>query len=318
MSGTGSLTALAPLGFGCAQLFRLHSARERQAVLAAAYEAGIRHFDVAPLYGLGQAEIELGQFLRGRRDTVTVTTKFGLDPAAGMSAVRVVQGMARRLVDALPSVKRYLQSRRRPLAARQSFDPKAAQRSLERSLRRLATEHIDYFLLHEPTADLVDRDSPTDFLQQQKKRGLIRAFGIAGPVEPLAAVIARHPALAEVVQHPGPQLGEQNDALPQPPFGQSFIYGSVGPRLQAIKTMLAANAEAGEEWRRRPGHVCDRSLASLLLLDQRMASSSSTILVGSAKPAHVSEVARAISPQDQVDVMRLREMARAATKTGMN
>jgi hypothetical protein len=103
-------------------LFRLHSARERATVLAAAYDAGIRHFDVAPLYGLGQAEIELGQFLRGRRDTVTVTTKFGLDPAVGLSAVRVVQGVARRLIASIPPLKRYLQSRRRPLARSQSFE----------------------------------------------------------------------------------------------------------------------------------------------------------------------------------------------------
>ena len=318
MSGAESLPGLAPLGFGCAQLFRLHSARERQAVLAAAYDAGIRHFDVAPLYGLGQAETELGLFLRGRRDTVTVTTKFGLDPATGMSAVRVVQGMARRLVNAVPPLKRYLQNRRRPLARSQSFEPKAAQASLERSLRRLNTEWIDYFLLHEPTADLVDRDQPIEFLQQQKKRGLIRAFGVAGPVDPLAEVIVRNPALADVVQHPGPQLGERNVALPQPPDGKCFIYGSVGPRIQAIKTMLVANPAAGDAWRTRFGPDHDRSLASLLLLDQRMSSPSSTILFGSTKPAHLVELAGTISSQDRADVMRLRELACTATKTGVD
>lgn len=47
-------------------------------LLDAAYDAGIRHFDVAPLYGQGEAAALFGEFPRGRRDKVTVTTKFGI------------------------------------------------------------------------------------------------------------------------------------------------------------------------------------------------------------------------------------------------
>ncbi|HET9153536.1 MAG TPA: aldo/keto reductase [Solirubrobacterales bacterium] len=50
------------LGFGCASLMRLPSRRRRQALLAEAFEQGIRHFDVARMYGLGAAEGELGRF----------------------------------------------------------------------------------------------------------------------------------------------------------------------------------------------------------------------------------------------------------------
>jgi D-threo-aldose 1-dehydrogenase len=313
VSGSSPPTALAPLGFGCAQLFRLHSARERETVLAAAYDAGIRHFDVAPLYGLGQAETELGRFLRGRRDAVTVTTKFGLDPAAGMSAVRVVQGMARRLVNAVPPLKRYLKNRRRPLARSQSFEPKVAQASLERSLRRLNTEWIDYFLLHEPTADLVARDQPVEFLQQQKKRGLIRAFGVAGPVAPLAEVIARHPALADIVQHPAPPLGERSVALPRAQDQTAFIYGAVGPRLEAIKTMLASNPEACEELQGRFGHERSRRLARLLLLEQRTGRPKCLALFGSTSVPHITEMVAPPSSHESDLVTWLRQWA-----TGLN
>ena len=317
MSQADSLPPLAPLGFGCAQLFRLHSARGRRAVLAAAYDAGIRHFDVAPLYGLGQAETELGQFLRGRRDTVTVTTKFGLDPAVGMSAVRVVQGMARLLVNAVPPIKRYLQSRRRPLAGNQSFEPTIAQRSLERSLRRLNTDYIDYFLLHEPTADLVDRDQPIDFLQRQKERGLIRAFGVAGAVEHLVAILDRHRTLADVVQHPGPQLGERPATIRQPQHGQSFIYGSIAPRLQAMKTMLAANPKAGQAWQARVGDDGNLDLARVLLIEQRTSVPSSTILFGSTNPTHVSEITKPVSLAELASAKWLQECARTPDKTHM-
>jgi hypothetical protein len=106
--------------------------------------------------------------------------------------------------------------------------------------------------------------------------------------------------------------------LPQPSHGQSFIYGSVGPRLQAIKTMLIANPAAGDAWRPQFAPDHDRNLASLLLLDQRMSSPSSTILFGSTKPAHVAALAVTISSQDRANVMRLREWARTATKMGVD
>src|SRR6185503_14619010 len=56
------------LGFGCASLMRVPSRREREALLGEAFEQGIRHFDVARMYGLGAAESELGRFARGRRE----------------------------------------------------------------------------------------------------------------------------------------------------------------------------------------------------------------------------------------------------------
>ena len=42
------------LGFGCASLMRLPEARDRQRLLDLAVDLGIRHFDGARLYGLGQ------------------------------------------------------------------------------------------------------------------------------------------------------------------------------------------------------------------------------------------------------------------------
>jgi len=44
------------LELGCAELFRLPSSDQRRRALDRAFEAGIRHFDVAPMYGLGAPE----------------------------------------------------------------------------------------------------------------------------------------------------------------------------------------------------------------------------------------------------------------------
>ena len=56
------------------------SRRESLRLLEAAFDAGIRHFDVAPMYGYGEAEGCLGEFLQRHRADVTVTTKYGIPP----------------------------------------------------------------------------------------------------------------------------------------------------------------------------------------------------------------------------------------------
>lgn len=55
------------LGYGAANLgnlFRALSDDDATAVLEAAWDSGIRHYDTAPHYGLGLSERRLGAFLR--------------------------------------------------------------------------------------------------------------------------------------------------------------------------------------------------------------------------------------------------------------
>jgi D-threo-aldose 1-dehydrogenase len=69
------------LGFGAApvgNLFRAISEAEAQAVLEAAWAAGVRYFDTAPLYGLGLSETRLNHFLREKpRQDYVISTKIG-------------------------------------------------------------------------------------------------------------------------------------------------------------------------------------------------------------------------------------------------
>ena len=62
---------MARLGLGCAPLgglFSEVSETDAHATVEAAWQAGVRFFDVAPQYGLGLAERRLGEALRGRGD----------------------------------------------------------------------------------------------------------------------------------------------------------------------------------------------------------------------------------------------------------
>jgi D-threo-aldose 1-dehydrogenase len=71
------------LGLGCAAfggLYRDAPAADARAALQAAWDRGIRYFDVAPMYGLGRAEHLLGNFLREAAMPVAeavVSTKAG-------------------------------------------------------------------------------------------------------------------------------------------------------------------------------------------------------------------------------------------------
>ena len=105
------------VGLGCNNFgWRIDEARTRQ-VVDAAIDAGVTLLDTADIYGDTESEAFLGRVLRGRRDRVVLATKFGKpgdpDLAGGASATYV-----RAAVDA--------------------------------SLRRLDTDRIDLYQLHEP------------------------------------------------------------------------------------------------------------------------------------------------------------------------
>ena len=98
------------------------------ATLQAAWDAGIRHFDTAPLYGFGLSEHRFGQVLRQQpRDSFTLSTKVGrmLAPDAGAAADRdnFHGGL--------------------PFRARFDYSADATRRSIEDSLQRLGMARID-------------------------------------------------------------------------------------------------------------------------------------------------------------------------------
>jgi D-threo-aldose 1-dehydrogenase len=78
--GNGGLT-FTELGFGAAPIGNLYRAitdDDAQATLQAAWDAGVRYFDTAPLYGFGLSEVRMNRFLRGqRRDAYVLSTKIG-------------------------------------------------------------------------------------------------------------------------------------------------------------------------------------------------------------------------------------------------
>lgn len=129
--------ALTGMGLGCAQLGGLYQAMsdaEAQAVVEAAWEAGIRYFDTAPYYGYTLSERRLGAALREReRDSFVVSTKAGRLMLLDSGVQPGENGWAQ------------------PLPFRPYFDYsyEGIMRSHQDSLRRLCMDRVDILYVHD-------------------------------------------------------------------------------------------------------------------------------------------------------------------------
>ncbi len=98
------------LGFGCGSVMGRVGRAQSLRAIASAVDAGVTHFDVARLYGYGEAEAVLGEALRGRRDRVVIASKFGLVPTRAASALRGLKPLVQRVVAGLPVLRPLVRS----------------------------------------------------------------------------------------------------------------------------------------------------------------------------------------------------------------
>jgi aryl-alcohol dehydrogenase-like predicted oxidoreductase len=161
-------------------------------LLLEALDLGITFFDTGDAYGRGANEELVGRVLGPHRDRVVLATKFGYELEAG---------------------RREHSEGERP----QRWDAAFVRSALEGSLRRLGTEHVDLYQLHNPRADAVESDETFEALEELKAEGKIRHYGVAlGPAigwreEGLRAIATRDITSVQTVynlleQDPGRDL----------------------------------------------------------------------------------------------------------------
>ena len=169
------------LGMGCAALGSRVSARAGLRALAQAHEAGVSWFDVAPAYGAGTAEELLGRFLSGRiRDSVRICTKVGLLPPRHGSLTRALRSLLPPIVANSAPLRRALRRTGATTNRAIALTPAIITDSVERSLKRLGTDHVDVLALHNAQlADLV-RDDVQETMSRLAVSGKIRAAAVAG------------------------------------------------------------------------------------------------------------------------------------------
>jgi len=122
-----------------------------EALVLHALERGITHFDTAESYTEGRAEEVLGRALRGRRNEVTITTKFWAEP---------------------------------------EHRADLQMKMLESSLRRLQTDHVDVYLNH-AVNDVARLESEEwqAFVALAKQQGKILHVGMSGHAARLGSCI---------------------------------------------------------------------------------------------------------------------------------
>jgi len=160
--------------------------------IAAALDGGITHFDVARLYGYGEAEALVGEALQERRDKVVIASKFGLTATRAAGALRALKPLAQKLAASVPGARSMMRSlvgvATQPA---DRFSVVSARTSLDQSLAALKTDYLDILFLHDCAADDLS-DELAGFLDDQVKVGKIRAWGVASDFDTVAALYAKH------------------------------------------------------------------------------------------------------------------------------
>lgn len=196
------------LGYGCSSIMGALGRRQSLRLLEAAYEAGIRHFDVAPMYGYGEAESCLGEF-RARHEDITITTKYGIAPPKHGGMLRAARRIVGPVLQRVPALKRRLTRTAGAVAApaeKSRFSADEARASLENSLHALRTGFIDVWLLHEVEApDLAD-DALLNFLHNAVAQKKIGSFGVGSDSAKLPHYYASAPHTVRWYSTIGPCL----------------------------------------------------------------------------------------------------------------
>lgn len=134
----------APVG----NIFRGIDEVTSDAMFQRAWDAGVRYYDTAPMYGHGLSELRTGQSLRWRRrDDYVLASKVG----------RILKPARRESIDFAPWVNAA------PFTSHFDYSYDGTMRSFEDSLQRMALERMDIVFIHDIDVFTRGKDQPDVF-----------------------------------------------------------------------------------------------------------------------------------------------------------
>ncbi len=152
------------LGFGCWAIggtsYGATDDRESVNALSYAFDHGINFFDTADTYGHGHSESLIGEVFKesSKRTQIIIASKVGWDFYHGGS--------------------------------KKNFDPDYIRFACGESLKRLKTDYLDLYQLHNPKLEIIEEGSIFNVLEELKREGKIRFWGVSIylPAEGKAAI----------------------------------------------------------------------------------------------------------------------------------
>ena len=201
------------LGLGCMGMSDFYTTGQDEkaslATLERALELGVTLLDTADMYGPHTNEELLGRFLKGRRDTVFLATKFGIVRDASNPQARGTNG-----------------------------HPDYVRQSVEGSLKRLGTDVIDLYYQHRPDP-AVPVEETIGALADLVREGKIRYIGLSEvSVSILERAHSVHPITALQTEYSLWSRDVEADILPAcerlgigfvpySPLGRGFLTGQI-------------------------------------------------------------------------------------------
>lgn len=197
-------------GLGCMGMSEYYGTSDWDTNIATihhAFDLGVTFLDTADQYGAGHNEVLVGRAVAGRRDSVVLATKFGIDRSAGDDN-RLYRG-----------------------------DRPYVKRSCEASLLRLGVDHVDLYYLHRPPQNAEIEDTVAA-MAELVAEGKVRFLGLsevdgdllrrAHAVHPITAVKSEYSLWTRDVEQVTPVMAELGIGLvPYSPLGRGFLTGAV-------------------------------------------------------------------------------------------
>lgn len=252
--GTGTL---ASLGRGTTQ----DHVRD---LLSSMREIGVSVIDTADSYTSGRCETLLGQALQGRRDDFVIVTKAGYRYGD--------------LPWPLQTLNPFIKKAHQKLSGGQCHAPAYLSHSLDRSLQRLKLDHVDAFLLHDPSLNVVTDPAVQASLSALQATGKTLHLGVSSE-NPDVLAAAIQAGCFSVIQSPA---NPTTVARLSPVWEQASRQGL---HRMANHVFFSGHGGALDLPTGMSLHECLMRFISARFGD-------GTILVGTRNPSHLHESAR--------------------------
>jgi aryl-alcohol dehydrogenase-like predicted oxidoreductase len=255
------------IGLGTNNFGRRLDLEGTRAVVDAALEAGVTHFDTADIYGDGDSERFLCELLQCRRNKVFLATKFGMGEGGGGS-------------------------------------PEYVRRAIDASLERLRTDRVDLYYYHRPDG-VTPIAETVGAMQELVAAGKVGSLGVSNvDVEQLREAAGAAPIFAVQNEYSLLERGAAKDVLPAArELGVGFVpYFPLAHGLLTGKYRRGEPAPPGTRLHDRPEALTDERFDELDALERIAAEKGHSLLdlaiaALASEPGILSVIAGATKPE---------------------